>query len=125
MSGCAGPLGFQSGGYSAKLMTTEALTCSALSSAALEGTSSKSFSITWSEAEGVSKGSLTLPLSEAPLTGLAGTLSGGPFASATSFKASSVLESFAGGPSCGQPLGKHKAKAVKSGTFSTSEVQFG
>jgi hypothetical protein len=125
MSGCAGPMGFESGSYIAKLTSTEALTCSALSSATLEGTRAKSLSITWNEREGVSTGSLTVPLSETPLTGLTGTLSGGPFASATSFKASSVFEGFPAGPTCGQAVGRHKAKPVKAGSFSTSEIEFG
>ncbi|HYL71110.1 MAG TPA: hypothetical protein VEY89_07400, partial [Candidatus Dormibacteraeota bacterium] len=112
------------GSYIGKLSTTEPVTCSALSSAALEGTSAKSFSITWNEMEGVSSGSLILPLSETPLTGLAGTINGGPFATPTNLKAGSVVETFAGGPTCGQQVGKHKPKAVKSGTFSTGEVEF-
>jgi hypothetical protein len=126
MSGCSGPLAFSSGRYTAQLTTTEALTCSALTSAASEGTSSKSFSVKWMPpGAGSSTGSLLLPLSEAPLTGMSASLSGGPFTSATNAKAASVIESFTGGPTCGQAVGKHKAKPVKSGTFSTSEVEFG
>jgi hypothetical protein len=125
LSGCAGPLGFESGSYTAKLSTTEAVTCLALSSGAQEGTSAKSLSVSWLPAEGGrSTGALILPLAEVPLAGMKGTLSGGPFTTATSFKAGSVSESFAGGSTCGQQVGKHKARPVKSGTFSTSEVEF-
>jgi hypothetical protein len=124
MSGCSGPQGFSSGKYKAQLATTEAVTCSVLSGAALEGTSSHSFSIKWLPAEGSSTGSLLLPLSEAPLTGLTATLSGGPFAALTKITAASVSESFTGGASCGQAVGRHKAKPVKSGTFITGQVEF-
>lgn len=127
MSGCEGPVGFESGKYTAHLTTTEEVTCSALSSASLEGMKAKSFVIKWLPLEeGSSKGSLILPLSEAPLTGMIGTLSGGPFTAATSIKAASVSESFTGASTCGQPTGKLKTiKPVKAGTFSTSEVEFG
>jgi hypothetical protein len=90
-----------------------------------QGRSAKSLSVSWLPAEeGRSTGALILPLAEVPLAGLTGTLSGGPFTTATSFKAGSVFESFAGGPTCGQQVGKHKVRPVKSGTFSTSEVEF-
>jgi hypothetical protein len=127
MSSCAGPLGFESGKYTAHLTTTEEVTCSALSSASLEGTSSKSFSIKWLPLEeGSSKGSLLLPLSEAPLTGMTGRLSGGPFTAATNLKAGSVSESFTGASTCGQPTGRLKTiKPVVKGMFSTGEVEFG
>jgi hypothetical protein len=75
--------------------------------------------------EGTSKGSLIIPITEAPLTGLSGTLDGGPFSSPTPIAASSVTESFTGGPSCGVAEGKKKAKAVKTGEFSTTEVELG
>jgi hypothetical protein len=126
MSGCSGPMAFTAGKYKAQLTTTEQVTCSALSSASLEGTSSRSFSIKWLPAEvGSSSGSLMLPLSEVSMTGMTGTLSGGPFAVATHIKAGSVAESFTGAARCGLATGKHKAKPVKSGTFSTGEVEFG
>jgi hypothetical protein len=126
MTGCLGPHDFETGSYIAHLITTEPLTCSALSSASLEGTASKSFSITWNQLEGISKGSMIVPVSEAPLTGMTGSLKGGPFETATSMKAASVFESFTGASMCGQPQGVRKiVKPVKAGTFSTSEVEFG
>ena len=61
-----------------------------------------------------------------PGTGLAGTLEGGPFEKPLSIFAGSVSESFTGGPSCGVPPGKKKkAKAVKSGTFASTQVEIG
>jgi hypothetical protein len=126
LSGCAGPLGFESGKYKAHLSTTEAVACSALSSASLEGTSSTSFAIKWLPAEeGRSGGSLILPLSEVPLTGVTGTVSGGPFTTLSHIKAGSVSETFTGASTCGQPMGKSKkVKPVKTGTFSSGEVEF-
>jgi hypothetical protein len=40
-------------------------------------------------------------------------------------KAESIFESFTGAGECGAPQGKKaKAKAVKEGSFTTSEVEF-
>jgi hypothetical protein len=127
MKGCSGPLGFESGKYVDHLKTTEEVTCSVLASSSLEPiTAAVSLSVKWSPNEkGTSIGSLILPISEVSMTGLTGTLQGGPFATPTSVKAASVGESFTGGPTCGQASGKKKAKPVKSGVFSTSEVAFG
>lgn len=125
MKGCSGPRGFESGKYVEHLKTTEEVTCSALASTSSEPTTAAvSLSLKWSPG-GTSSGSLILPLSEVSLTGLTGSLEGGPFAAPTSVKAASVAESFTGGPTCGRASGKKKAKPVKSGTFSTSEVTFG
>jgi hypothetical protein len=127
MSECGGPLGFEAGKYTAHLVTTEEVTCSALSSASLEGTQAQSLSVKWLPLEeGTSKGSLVLPLSEVPLTGMTGTMVGGPFLTATSLNAESVSESFKGAALCGVPQGKEQlVKPVKAGLFSTSEVVFG
>ena len=124
---CSGALGMESGTYTEHLKSTEEMTCSVLQSASLEPTTEAgSLSVKWAPAEaGKSTGSLIIPISETPLTGLTGTLTGGPFATPTSVKAGTVSESFTGGPSCGVAEGKKKAKAVKTGTFSTSEVEFG
>ena len=101
------------------------MTCSALSSASTKPTTkSTSFTVNWVE-EGTSKGTLTVPLSEVPMTGISGTLKGGPFEAATPIKAASIAESFTGASTCGVPQGKHPViKPVKVGTFSTSEVEF-
>jgi len=124
---CGGALGMESGAYTEHLRSTEEMTCSVLQSASLEPTvEAGSLSVKWAPTEeGKSTGSLVIPITEAPLTGLTGTLEGGPFAAPTPVRAATVSESFTGGPTCGQAEGKKKAKAVKSGTFSTSEVEFG
>jgi hypothetical protein len=127
LTGCDGPLGIESGTYLEHLKSTEEVTCSALLSSSLEPTTAAvSLSVKWTPSEeGKSNGSLLLPLSEASFTGLSGTLEGGPFAAPTSVSAAAVYESFTGGSTCGQAVGKKKAKAVKSGSFSTSEVEIG
>ena len=103
------------------------MTCSALSSASLEPTTkSTGFSVKWLPLEeGTSKGTLIVPLSEVSLTGISGTLKGGPFETTTPIKAASISESFTGASLCGIPQGKLQVvKPVKVGTFSTSEVEF-
>jgi hypothetical protein len=124
---CGGPLDLESGSYVDHLTTSEEVTCSILTSASIEPvTTGLSLSVKWSPGEaGGSNGSLVLPLSEVAFTGLSGTLEGGPFATPTNVTAASVAESFAGGSTCGQAMGKKTAKAVKKGTFSTSEVEIG
>jgi len=124
LSGCEGPLGPESASYAAVLKTSEALSCTALSTPAQMSNPSKSFTATWNE-EGRSKGSLSMPVSEAAFTGFAGSLSGGPLETATTLEATSLLESFTGGPTCGQRSGKRAAEPVRRGLFSTSEVEFG
>jgi hypothetical protein len=127
LKGCDGPLNFSEGTYVAHLQTTEEVTCSTLVSiSAAPTTSSVSLAVKWAPKEaGSSKGTLVMPLTEVPGVALGGTLEGGPLASPLSFSASSLSESFTGGPACGVASGKKKAKAVKSGTFASSSVQIG
>ncbi len=72
---------------------------------------------------GTSHGSLSMPITEAGGEGLQATLQGGPFKAGATITAASLSESFTGGATCGVPIGKHKPKAVKAGSFSTSVVQ--
>jgi len=77
LSECSGPGAPEAGKYVDHLTTTEAVSCSALSSASIEPT------------------------------------------------AASIAESFTGAATCGVPQGKRQiVKPVKTGTFSTSEVEF-
>jgi hypothetical protein len=125
-AGCAGPKGFESGKYVAHLRSTEEVTCSVLTSASAEAnTASSSFSVKWRPAEeGTSTGSLVLALSEvSSLTGMTGTLTGGPFPASASIAAASVAETFTGASTCGAASGKKKAKPVKKGTFATGTVE--
>jgi hypothetical protein len=127
LTGCEGPLGVESGTYVDRLKTTAAVTCSVLASSSIEpDTSPLSLAVKWAPGEeGASKGLLVLPLSEVSLTGVTGTFEGGPFGTPASVTATSVAESFTGSTSCGQAVGNKKAKPVKDGSFSTSEVEFG
>jgi len=127
LKGCDGPLSPTEGTYVAHLTTTEEVTCSTLVSVSAEPTTnSVSLAVRWSPKEaGSSKGTLVMPVTEVPGVALGGTLEGGPFASPSSLSASSLSESFTGGPACGVASGKKKAKAVKSGTFASSSVQIG
>ena len=125
LGGCDGPLDIEGGRYAAHLKTIGQVTCSALQSLSAEPTTEASLVLVkWLPSEsGVSHGSLSVPITEVFGEGLQGSLSGGPFTSPAGVSAASLTESFNGGPSCGVPSGKRKAKAVKSGTFSTSAVQ--
>jgi hypothetical protein len=123
---CGGAFEVESGRYTAHLKTLEPVSCSVLQSASLEPvTEALSLKVKWLPAEaGSSTGSLALPLSEAGLSALGGSVTGGPFSASTPLAATAVAESFIGGPTCGQPNGHKPAKPVKQGTFSTSSVSF-
>ncbi len=129
LKGCDGPQEFTEAKYVAHLTTTEEVTCSALASASLEPTTKSDslvFKATPNEAGGNATGSLIMPLSEvSAYSGLSGTLEGGPFQTPASINAGTIGESFTGGPTCGQAVGKKAAKPVKKGTFSTSAVEIG
>jgi hypothetical protein len=109
--------------YSLKEKTTEAVTCSYLQqSTTTPTTTAGTLAVTWNENEGVSTGTLTVPISEASLSGITGSLSGGPFSATTPMKATSIHETF---PPCRVPHGKKgKIKPIKTGTISTSELEF-
>ncbi|HME04402.1 MAG TPA: fibronectin type III domain-containing protein [Solirubrobacteraceae bacterium] len=123
LAACEGPNVPESGSYSLKEVTTEAVTCSYLQqSTTTPTTTAGKLAVTWIENEGVSTGTLTVPISEASLSGITGSLSGGPFSATTPMKATSIQETF---PPCGVPQGKKGTiKPIKTGTFSTSEVEF-
>ena len=126
LSGCHGPNTPESGTYTVTEKTTEPVTCSYLqSSATTPTTTAGKLTVKWLPLEeGTSKGTLTVPVSEVPLVGMSGSLTGGPFETTTPVKAASVLESFTGAALCGVPQGrKGTVKAVKAGTFSTGEVE--
>jgi hypothetical protein len=123
LAGCEGPNVPEAGSYSLKEKTTEAVTCSYLQqSTTTPTTTAGKLKVIWSENEGASTGTLTVPISEVSLTGITGSLSGGPLSASPPMNAASVYETF---PPCGVPQGKKgKIKPIKTGTFSTSEVEF-
>lgn len=106
--------------YVAHLKTTEAVTCSALTGAGAaeeEGT----IVVKWSpKGQGNSKGSFSMPLTEAPVA-IGGALESGPFSGDS--LAGTVSQNYTGGPTCGvAPEGKRKAKKVSKGSFTGSPV---
>ena len=124
LGSCDGPLEIEAASYVAHLKTIGEVTCSTLTSLSAEPTTEAvSLAVKWQPGgSGTSHGSLLLPITEVFGEGLQGTLAGGPFASGGGLSAASLSESFTGGPTCGMASGKKKAKAVKSGSFSTSAV---
>ena len=125
LGSCGGPLNIEGATYVAHLKTIGEVTCSALASLSAEPTTETvSMVVKWRPTEsGTSHGSLSMPITEAGGEGLQASLQGGPFEAGATVSAASLSESFIGGPTCGIPSGKHKAKAVKAGSFSTSAVQ--
>ena len=95
---CSGSFGFGSGTYTESLKTTEKVGCAVLSSASLEpNTTPLALSVTWSPAEeGTSTGALAIPLTEASLVEIHGTLEGGPFATPASIVAGTISEATRG-----------------------------
>jgi hypothetical protein len=128
LKACDGGKDVTAATYVAHLKTTEAVTCSALTSISAEPTTTPvSLVVKWSPTQGgTSGGTFVMPLTELyGGNGLGGTIEGGPFEQPLGIFASSVSESFTGGPTCGVPHGKKKAKAVKSGTFTSAPVEIG
>ncbi len=126
LAGCHGPNTPESGTYTVTEKTTEPVTCSYLqSSSTLPTTTAGKLSVKWlPHEEGTSKGTLTVPVSEVSLVGISGSLKGGPFEATTPINAQSISETYAGAALCGVPQGpKNVVKAVKAGTFDTSEVE--
>ena len=126
LGSCDGPLNIEGGDYLAHLKTIGEVTCSALVSLSAR-TDHRSGLAGAEMAAGGIRNLARQPAAadqRSPRAGLQGALTGGPFASRREplgglgrRRASPV------GPSCGVASGKRKAKAVKSGSFSTSAVQ--
>jgi hypothetical protein len=124
LSECEG--GPEAGTYTTKFTTTGPVSCGLLTGTEEVTPSTGALSIKWLPAEeGHSTGTITFPLGEGALSGLSGSITGGPFATATPLSTASVFESFTGGPTCGEKVGKKAAKPVKSGVFSTTTVELG
>jgi len=67
-----------------------------------------------------------MPLSEVwELISVTGMLEGGPYEKVTPFKAATVFETFKGAATCGMPNKRGIVVPVKSGTFSTTELEIG
>jgi hypothetical protein len=124
LSECEG--GPEGGTYTTKFTTAVPVSCELLTGKEEVTLSTGALSIKWLPAEeGSSNGTIQFPVGEGALAGMTGVVSGGPLAATTPLKAASVLESFTGGSTCGEKVGKKAAKPVKSGSFSSSTVEFG
>ncbi len=116
----------ESGSYKLKFKTAGPVTCGLLNGTEKVAPSTSALTIQWSPAEeGVSKGTLAFPLGEGTLEGLSGSVTGGPFSTATALTTAYTGESFTGGSTCGVKEGKKAAKPVKSGFFSAPNLEFG
>jgi hypothetical protein len=72
-----------------------------------------SLAVKWSPAEvGSSRGTLTMPVTEAPTEGVQGTFGGGPLESPMSFFAASLWERFSGGA---RPRGRVRRQKGQDG----------
>jgi len=124
LSECDG--GPEGGTYTAKFQTTGPVSCELLAGTEEVTPSTGTVSFKWQpKEEGHSTGTISFPLGEGALAGAKGTISGGPFPAATPFETATVFESFTGGATCGEAVGTKKAKPVRKGAFTTSEVGFG
>jgi hypothetical protein len=112
LTGCTGEGAKESYKFQIHAKTAEAVTCAALTSGALSGEGSTL--LIKAPGEGNSSGSVSFQLIEGAGTFSSGTLSGGPFTSASG----SLTQSYTGGATCGQPViteknGKVHEKAAK------------
>ena len=124
LSGCEeGPTG---GIYTAKFKTSVPVSCGLLTGSETLASDTGALNATWRPTgEGISRGKIRFPVGEGELAGLSGSLTGGPFSTETAFATALTDESFTGGPTCGVKEGSKAAKPVKSGSFTTSVVEFG
>ena len=110
----------------AKFKTTVPVSCGLLTGSETLASGTGALYAVWRPAgEAISKGKISFPVGEGELAGLSGSLTGGPFSTETAFATALTDESFTGGPTCGVKEGSKAAKPVKSGSFTTSVVEFG
>jgi len=126
-----GTLGECNGGpegasYTMKFTTSGPVTCALLAGTEEITPTSGALKIKWlPNEEGSSTGTMTFPVGEGTLSGLAGSATGGPVAAAESFSTANVAESFTAYSTCGVPLGKKAiVKPVKAGSFTTGFFEF-
>ena len=112
--------------YKFKFKTTGPVSCGLLTGSETLASTTATLSVAWLPvAEGSSAGSIGFPVGEGELTGLSGSVTGGPFSTEATFATAFTDESFSGGPTCGVKEGRKAAKPVKSGSFTTPTVEFG
>jgi FG-GAP repeat len=119
LTGCRGDT-FTGATYTATLTTEGPVSCSVLKEAGEPDSGPAKYKST--PKTKMTKGTLSLRLTETPEVALSGALESGPYSPLT--LSGTVTESYTGGSTCGEKLGKKAAKAVKKGTFSGSTVYF-
>ncbi len=119
LSECAGTeSSATSGKFVAHFKTATAVTCATLTGAGVGAAAEENkIVIKWTpKGGGNSQGTISVPITEVPGALVSGGIESGPFAEDTI--AGSVSQSYTGGPTCGTPEGKKKAKKVNKGTLS-------
>ncbi len=121
LTGCAGE-SFTGATYKTTLKTAGAVACSVLTGAGEPASGAASLKWTPKAKPSTATGTLEMLLTETPSVALSGALTAGPFSPLT--LAGKTSMTFTGGPTCGVPVGKKPAKAVKKGTFTGTTVAF-
>jgi hypothetical protein len=119
LTGCAAEP-FTTVNYTATLKTAGAVSCSVLSGAGEPAGGAAKYQ--WTPKAKPSTGTLSVPLTQTPGVSFSGEVTAGSYSPLTLTGA--ATESFTGGATCGEKVGKKAAKAVKKGAFVGSEVSF-
>ena len=119
LTGCAGEP-FTEAKYTATLKTAGPVSCSVLKTAGEPATGAAKYS--WTPKAKASTGTLSMPLTETPDIAFSAEVTSGSYSPLT--LTGTATESYTGGATCGETVGKKTAKPVKKGTFSGSAVSF-
>ncbi len=119
LTGCAGGP-FTEVSYTATLKTAGPVSCSVLTGAGEPATGAAKYK--WTPKAKASTGTVSMPLTETPDMPFSGEVTTGSYAPLT--LTGTATESYTGGATCGEKVGKKAAKPVKKGTFSGSAVSF-
>ena len=119
LTGCLAGL-FTDTNYTATLKTAGPVSCSVLKAAGETATGASKYK--WTPKAKSSSGNLGMLVTEQPEAAFTGETTSGSHAPLT--LSGKATESYAGGATCGEPVGGKAAKAVKKGTFSGSVVSF-
>lgn len=119
LTGCSGDT-FTGTRYTATLTTAGAVSCSILKAAGEPESGSVKYR--WAPKTKASIGTLSLPLTEADGVALSGAVITGPYSPLT--LSGTANETYTGGATCGEKVGKKAAPVVKKGTFSGPAVDF-
>jgi hypothetical protein len=121
LTGCTGEP-FTAVAYTATLETAGPVTCSVLAAGeAATGAAKYAWTPKPKKAK-APEGTLSMSLAETPSIAFSGEVTTGAYSPLT--LTGTATESYTGGVTCGEKVGKRAAKAVKKGTFSGSAVSF-